>query len=169
MKKLISALILVLSPVAFAQESADGIRLFSVKQAEFAPEHITSFASGSVEIDYDNGLVRLSVSKPLPCTAQKICTRILPRPLIVELPISSVTEGHCGIRHVVATQDNRELNGTLQSISISDTSDLICRSLARFHSRAEYETQALNVESGEQMTAKSVMLLEETSNELDAE
>lgn len=163
MKTFISALIFVLSPVAFAQNSFDGIRLFSVQAAQFAPEHFSNFNSGTVAIDYNKNIVTLTVAESVPCPTGQVCTMMVQPPTVQEFPILSITQKHCGIREVHAAQGDRNSYGPVKTILVADASDVFCRTLALFQSTAEYETLHLDPASGERTSVRSSMLLSPVS------
>lgn len=98
--------------------------------------------SGTVDVDFRKGVVRLTVYAKSPCPPNRICAMMMPAPYIVELPIVSVKRNGCGELVTTAKRDKRPVDGSLQQLTVVDHSQLICRYLPRAATIVEYITDS---------------------------
>lgn len=168
MKKIILAAALSISAVAFAAEQKEGKATleYTIKSAKYAQGHVKNAEYGTLTLDYANQSVKLFVSEKSSCKVGRPCPAVV-RALSVELPISSVETDACGIRHVTAMKDDRVVDGIMQKIKVSDSSDMTCRTFAAVVPKATYETAYYNRMNAKLIEEKSTMELS-LKNVIDA-
>lgn len=161
MKALLLVTSLILAVAAEARVQAMDVLQFDIKSADFSTSHIRNAGPGSLTLDYKNSTVKLFVAQNhMPCPAGMMCAAVMPAPLMVELPIVSITKDSCGIKHVVASRDSRPVDGALQQITVSDpTSGMTCMTLVAVEPQATYETRYFNRMNGSEIVNKSEMTL----------
>jgi hypothetical protein len=161
MKKLLLIASLVLGTVAQARvQVATGVVQFNIEKAEFAPAHASNPGNGTVTVNYDKGTVNLFVVRQSTCPAGMMCALAMPAPIIVELPITTVSVDSCGVKHVVASKDMRPVDGALEKLSVTDASAMKnCMTFVQVVSNATYETRFYSRENGQEIVAQSTMTL----------
>lgn len=141
MKQIFFTVTLFLSLIASAgSDELTGVRNFKITSAQFDPNHIEHPGQGTVTVDYTRGLIILDVVRAMNCPANRMCAQVMPMPLTVELPISTLQTDNCGIHHVVASVDMRPADGALEELSVDDPTDLTCQTLVAVIPQAKYLT-----------------------------
>ncbi len=162
MKKLLLAITMLIGAVSSADTEmlkAQGLLQFKVEKANFSVGHVRNPGGAELTLNYDQAQVKLFVAELNQCPPNRMCAMVLRRPLMVELPILSVKTDSCGIRHVVAAQDSRPVDGILQQITILDPSQMTCKTFVAVKATATYKTAFYD-----RLNAKSVV--EESKMEL---
>lgn len=168
MKKFILALTLVFSSLAMAQDASADLVVFEVKSAQFSPDHVTNFKKASVQIDYAQELVTLTVYRSFKCPPNRMCPLMLPLPVVIELPITSVQTNECGVRQVTAEKDMRPADGELKTLTIEDGSDITCPTLLPFEGKAQYETRYESMlTGGSAVIQTSTMVLKQSETQAE--
>ena len=161
MKQIFFTATLLISLMAAAgSDSPTGARNFKITSATFDPVHIEHPGQGTLSIDYEAGLVTLDVVRAINCPAGRMCIQVMPMPLSIELPITSIKTDDCGIHHVVASVDMRPADGELQQLSVDDPSDLTCQTLVAVIPQAQYLTASYSRINSEPVKNVSTMRLE---------
>jgi hypothetical protein len=138
-----------------------GVREFQIKNARFAPNHVQNPQGGTLTVDYTKLTVKLEIRRGMPpCPAGMACIQMIPSPLIVELPLTSIEEDSCGIHHVTAQRDARPVDGALEKIQFEDISGMTCRTFAPVIPKASYLTQFISRMTGQDITDLSEMDIE---------
>jgi len=158
MKSFLVLLALLLSLPSMA---ATGSRNFDVQNAQFDPIHnLSTSPQAKMIVDYDQSRVILMVERPMPpCPQGRFCAQMMPPPFVRDLPIVSIENGECGLRRVIAEQDERPLDGSFERIQLSDASDVSCRFLHAVAQEATYETEYFSDVQNKEIQTWSTMNL----------
>ena len=157
MKSLLIFLTLTASITIFAKEHR--ILEFTVKQAHFADAHVKNAGPASLVLNYEKAEVTLTVTRHFSCPAGQMCAQMMPAPLVVQLPVVSVTSDSCGLRTVTAKQDSRPVDGMLQEIKVTDSSRMTCKTFVAVEPTAIYKTAFFDRMSGKAVQDESTMTL----------
>jgi len=160
MKKIVMLALFSVSAVAFAaqQKSGQGILEYKVTSAKYAKGHVLNPQDGMLTLDYTNQKVRLVVTEKTICAKGMMCAQMI-KTLTVDLPITGVETDNCGIRHVVAAQDQRPVDGIMQKLTVSDPSDMTCKTFVAVTPNASYESAYVNRKDGKSVQEISTMEL----------
>lgn len=149
---------------AFAKER--GLFEFKIQKATFAAAHVKNAGSGKLLLNYEKGEVTLTVTQRFSCPEGLMCAQVMPAPVVVELPIVSVTKDACGIRTVTAKDDGRPADGMLQEIVVKDPTRMTCKTFVAVAPTATYKTAFYNRMSGKEVKDQSDMVLALNTNRL---
>lgn len=159
MKTLVLSVALFLSATAFGSNDV----LFKIEKPKFHKEHIKgTFASGSMLVSYEQSFVRMTLERAMPrCPVGAMCAMVMPAPVVVELPITSVEVDHCGVKTVVAQTDMRPADGLLNKIELVDATDLNgrCHFIAPVEQKASYTVEYYDQINGKAVKQVSKMTL----------
>ncbi len=162
MKSLLIATILMIGSLAAAES---GVRAYSITGANFNPQHVKTFVSGTMLLNYDEGTLSLKVvDDNNRCTPGTYCVLdaqnlvFLPAKILeVSLPITSIKIDSCGVRHVKAVRDSRPADGDLQVLYIEDASHMTCQTFVKYAEQASYVTKFFDRLSNKEVNARSTM------------
>lgn len=164
MKTLIVSIAVMLSAVSSAN-AAEGVVEFLVEKAQYNDNHIQNPGEGRIFVDYANNKALLQVEREFFCPASEICPQVMPEPLRVELPITTVEVDTCGIKKITALVDMRPADGSKQELVIEDASSVTCQFLIPVESKAAYETSHYDRLNGKEVVNVSKMQLHRVSAE----
>jgi len=161
MKALILSLaVLTLTTAAFANAEISGLKTFPITQAQLAEAHFEQeFNSGDLTVNYDEKKVTLVLNPKFECTSGRVCAMVMPNPKIIVLPIVSIDSGNCGATLISAQKDQRNRDGVLEQINITDNTTMFCRILLPYEGTASYMTSSVDRSTGETLTQTSKMIL----------
>ena len=139
--------------------AATGVRVFDVQNAKMDPD-LNLTGAGSVTLDYDKKEVSLTFERRMPpCPEHKACIMMMPAPMQITLPIVSVKTDGCNLNTVVASQDQRPVDGIFQSFTLLDATNPKCMFFAPVVQNATFVTQGYNRLEGTEFKTKSTMTL----------
>ncbi len=160
MKKLLFTASLFMSAAAMAVSLKPiATSEFVVTSAIYAPNHVTNAGAGKLTVDYANKKMRLVVEREMTCPENMKCAAVMPAPLVIELPITSVQTDSCGIHHVTAKRDMRPADGNLQQLTVDDSAAMTCKTLVAVIPEAQYMTSYYDRRGGKEVKDISKMTL----------
>lgn len=160
MKTFLFIALSIAGSLSFAKNHTQfGVLEYKVSQATYASEHIQNAGLAVLKLDYNQRLVSLKIERRFHCPEGRVCAMVMPPPLIVELPIVSVTKDSCGIRTVTAKKDYRPVDGALELITIIDPSQMTCETFAVVHHEATYTTSYFDHFKSQNVVSESKMIL----------
>lgn len=170
MKQLLFAVTVFAAAVSFADSSSvkeNYTRIFEVTSAKYAKNHIVNPGQGNIALDYVNQSVTLTIQKLSGCKTL-ICPKNMMMPLVVTVPITSITTDSCGIHTVTAQIDERPVDGGLKQIVILDPSEITCQTFVEVLPKAKYVTKHYDRFDSKQVVSTSKMVLKDISASLNS-
>lgn len=89
-------------------------------------EHVNG---GTVILNHEGREVTLTLTRKFHCPEGQICTQVMPKPVVIRLPIKHQFENSCGAYVYIAEYDARARGGELQTLSLVDHRNDQCRYL----------------------------------------
>jgi hypothetical protein len=154
MKHLIVALLaLQFSNTAFANQerklSPRGVFNATLTQLNLDKhdKRMSQVIDGTVSVDFNQQTVTLALTRRSSCPIGSYCPTVMPAPLVITVPIESVTEGtRCGERTIRAATDPR-LMSKRETITVVDNRFFRCPTIQRVvptHIEHSYYTTAVD-------------------------
>jgi len=159
MKSLMLVCALLLSNVSFAQNGERNLE-FTVTESNFSPLHVQNPGAAQVVVNFAQSKVVMSVEQRWHCPEGKMCAAVMPPPVVVDLPITSIENVECGIRMITAQVDMRPVDGVLEVLKVEDASKMTCPTFAPYKARAWYSTKVYDRFKGMEVAAESTMVIE---------
>lgn len=159
----IAALISLSAKADIPMPAAIKLQHFGVKSSKIDPAH--SKRPGQVELSINHAaqIVKLQIENRFYCPEGRVCAMVMPQPTLVELPIVSTKEDGCGVKTIIAKEDQRPVDGGLSEIKIQDTTSMKCRMF--LESKASYVTAHYDRMEGKQIVNKSTFVLKSIQKE----
>jgi len=170
MKSLFFASVLLVSLTSLAMDDAatpQGVLSFTVKSAEFSPNHVQNPGAAFLEVNYTDSTVTLTVQKKRICGPGGICAQFIPVPLVITLPITGIEVDSCNVKHITALKDSRPVDGALQKFTVLEPSQITCKTFVEVLPEATYETHHTSrVNGGDVVDVSQMSLIPTRTNEL---
>ncbi|OQW55117.1 MAG: hypothetical protein A4S09_16965 [Proteobacteria bacterium SG_bin7] len=136
MKKNLLLAIATFSMLASTIAEARSVKAFTLN-AQLKKMHIDPnsylakerFRAGSIVVDQFTKTITLQLDRKWYCPPGALCSMVMPAPIIIKLPLVSVTNGACNSLIFEARRDQRPVDGNLTVLSVVDNSRFNCPSL----------------------------------------
>lgn len=79
--------------------------------------------SGHVVISKVNKTITLQLNRSYYCPYE-VCPAVMPTPIVIQLPIKSLSTSRCGQVMYIASEDKRPVDGQLQTLTVVDNSNI---------------------------------------------
>jgi hypothetical protein len=101
-----------------------------VVDAQLEPNKLDSFTEGQLHLDGPQGLIKLTLQPVMPkCDEGMACIQMMPSTQEIEVEGAVATVDHCGIVTIVASKDDRPVDGPLVTITVRDNQNNSCPTL----------------------------------------
>ncbi len=160
MKNFLFAAVFMTAAVSFGKSEPvlSGVRPLKVLTAQVGQAAVQDVGVGQLVVDYSASKLSLSVELRPNCAPGMMCAQVI-RILKAELPITSIKTDSCGIHTVIASKDDRPVDGSLNKVTFSDVTDMTCKTFVAVIPQATYESSFFDRLSGKAVSEKTKLTL----------